>query len=177
MALPAVSMRYSGDLDVAFDNDFYAAALRWNERNIGTYLNWVADAKWVFEARFEYEKAKRNREFTGLERIVEMETRRLIGSVRHISMHGFEYVLSPKWINQEGIFQSDTFGDDYAGDDSFWLFDVSANYYFSKLKGKGRVSLSVKNLFNTDFQYQDANPLLPRFYPERSVSVFVSFDF
>jgi outer membrane receptor protein involved in Fe transport len=68
------------------------------------------------------------------------------------------------------------------GDDSFFLVDVSVGYRF--MKRRGIASLGIKNLFDTEFNYQDdsyrefsEDATTGPYFPERLIIGRVTVNF
>ena len=63
-------------------------------------------------------------------------------------------MFKASYVNQHGQFERQgALGTFVRGDDQFWLFDAAISYRLPKRLGF--VSVGVKNLFNTRFNYFD----------------------
>jgi hypothetical protein len=60
------------------------------------------------------------------------------------------------------------------GSDRFWIVDATMGFRLPSRRGT--VELSVRNLFDTEFRFQDIDPENPRIFPERFVALRFSLS-
>ncbi len=151
-----------------------------NENSGRLYSNWILIPEVALNIGYEYDHFDRgNSGKEDLLKPVMVITRLLPISINVNDPTGF----SLRWVTT-GVYQKvETFYQDLltAGDDRFWQTDVRLGY---RLPWRlGRLSLIVKNLFDTTFHYQSSlgsdTSLLPssRFQPRRTVLAHVDVNF
>ncbi|MGR9106248.1 MAG: TonB-dependent receptor, partial [Gammaproteobacteria bacterium] len=156
-----------------------------NEQMHRAYLYW---APWsMLSVSLEYRYEFRDRSFdlrnSDLTNPTRLSTHIVPFSVNFFHPNGIFATFGGNYVDQQGDFVvSDTSQSSNRVDrfqDSFWVFDTSLGYRFPRRLGL--VNLSVANLFNSSFLFQDdINPgrqRLPRFRPERTILVNVRFSF
>ena len=74
-----------------------------------------------------------------------------------------------KLVNQSGEFKNNTIGKLISGHDRFVVMDAGISYQFPKRLGK--VDMSIKNLLNQSFNFQESDPNRFSIYPKRFFSV------
>ena len=100
----------------------------------------------------------------------EVDTISLPLMVRYFSPDGLFAEVGTTFVRQEvELAPTSTFGED---SEDFVVVDAAVGYRLSQRRGL--LSLEVKNLFDEDFLFQDANiqqaePSNPRFIPQRTV--------
>jgi tetratricopeptide (TPR) repeat protein len=164
------------DLDVPrlSDPDSSADYFNWREKFGRAYLYWTVDPWIALSAEYQYERLDREDEPLRLG-IVDVTTQRVPLGFNFFHPSGLSVLLSGTYINQSGNFQKRDSDEEFSGDDDFWLLDTSINY---RLPARhGMVSVGAKNLLNTNFRFQDADPENPRFIPERFVFARFTLSF
>ncbi len=101
-------------------------------------------------------------------------------AVSYFDPSGFFLGLGTTYVDQL-VVRSST-ATQAQGDDSFYVVDASVGYRFAKRRGV--LSLAVKNLFDTEFMYQDdsyrefrGEPSIGPYFPERTFMARVSLSF
>lgn len=135
------------------------------------YLYWVINPHWVFGTEYFLEGYEREVAPPALTQPKELATHRLPLTLNYFHPAGWfgGVKLSPLIQKAE---LPDGFGAVYPDDDRFWLTDISLGYRLPARRGL--VSLTVQNLFDREFRYQDSNfqtnePQLSPILPERTV--------
>jgi outer membrane receptor protein involved in Fe transport len=112
-----------------------------------------------------------------------LETISIPLGVRYFHPLGFFAGLGVTYVHQD-VKRTDTFGaaPSADGDDSFTVVDVSMGYRLPKRLGI--VSLSVSNLFDTGFKFQDDSfrefqdgPSIGPYFPERLILGRITLNF
>ncbi len=141
------------------------------------YLYWIPDSSYSINLSYQQEIFDRNAQAFGPERIIDSETDRLFLKYNYFHDSGFRFSIKPQWIRQKGTF-ADSFDRPKSPQrSSFYVVDTSIGY---KLPNRtGLVSLSVSNLFDRTFRYQDTDPFNTTIAPERFISLtgVLSFNF
>ncbi|MCZ6839706.1 MAG: TonB-dependent receptor, partial [Alphaproteobacteria bacterium] len=148
------------------------------------YLYWTPDPEWAVRAEFQYEKFERE-EPPGLPSPLEFPTKvntmTVPLGVRYFRTTGlgagFFAELVATYVHQEVDVPTSTFGRDR---DDFVLVDAAIGYRLPKRRGI--LSLEVRNLFDEEFLFQDANiqlaePSNPRFIPDRTIMGRITLSF
>lgn len=135
-----------------------------------SYLYWTPAPELAFGIGYEFEKFDRDPGFTPLG-YLDLEAHRLPVEARYFHPGGFSAGVRGTFVDQRGTFREflpvppfEVIADD---DDAFVVVDAFLGYRLPRRRGL--VSLSVENLFDTDFSYQDTDPENPRIFPERVV--------
>lgn len=136
-----------------------------------SYLYWVHGDNVALAAEYTYEKFDNNgRAFA--EGFTSLATHRLPISLRLFDKSRLNALLRATYVDQSGYFFMSSAGSQspvsYASD-KFWILDAGLGYRFRNRRGY--VSLSIDNLLDEDFRYQDTDPENPRLMPERMVSM------
>ena len=137
------------------------------------YINWVLGTRWTLNSEYQFEKV----------RSADLGPPRLDTSVapifvQYFSPRGYFAKLGATFVRQDVVLASgSSFNQTH---ESFAVLDAGIGYRFPKRTGL--VSLDVRNLRDKQFLYQDlnyttANPVTPRFVPERSVFGRLSLNF
>jgi Flp pilus assembly protein TadD len=117
------------------------------------YLYWAATDRVGVSADLVYDLFEAQKgevtEFGNLPERVRTISIPVVGSYFHPS--GFFGALGGTFVDQE--VERSEFATDGQGQDSFFLVDAAVGYRFPKRAGL--ISLGVKNIFDTDFYYQD----------------------
>lgn len=142
------------------------------------YLYWTPSQRVSASAGLVYDRY--GSEFTDSELPEKVETLMVPLGVRYFLPSGLYAGIAGTHVDQE-VERAPAFSD-MAGQDSFFLVDLTLGYRLPKRSG--RLSLEVKNLFDEEFRYQDdsyrGNPDEPStgpFFPERTLlgQVVLSF--
>jgi hypothetical protein len=139
------------------------------EATTTAYANWLASDRWGFGLQYQRQYFDRSLAARSFERIVDAKTDRLaVHLERVIPKHGLSFRIEPTWIHQRGTF-ANRFEVPYRGSDDFIIVNAEARYKLPKRRGT--VAISVENLFDESFNYQDEVPFKSRYSPELNVSV------
>jgi outer membrane receptor protein involved in Fe transport len=125
------------------------------------YLYWAPRPYFSASAEYLYEDFERNREFIGIENIVDLTTNRLRLGVNLFDRSGLSAGLRATFVDQEGKvgFSAENVSD------HFWVLDAAVGYRLPKRYG--RVTIEIRNLLDQQFRFQDTDPVNPSFTPER----------
>jgi tetratricopeptide (TPR) repeat protein len=101
-------------------------------------------------------------------------TNQLPIQLRYFGPRGFFAGVRGTYVRQEGVF---TFMDSglSPGASDFWTADLSAGYRLPRRWGQAAVD--IRNLFDRQFRFQDANPMDPTIVPKRQVFARLSVTF
>lgn len=151
-----------------------------DERRHRAYLYWTATRQIALRAEYQFERVSRdqNVDFVFLNDPKRIRTHRVPFGIDYFHQNGFFSALTTSFVNQDVRFPRAAVGGSDHASDSFWLLDAGIGYRLPKRRGIA--SLSVKNLFDENFDYQDTDvagtPRLPLFQPDRSVFVNLSLS-
>ena len=138
----------------------------WDEEVWRAYLYWAPTARWSLRSEYHKENFSRNISLIGPEAFTSLHTDRLVFGANFFHPIGLHLVLSATYIDQEGKF-GDFFGDIVPGQDQFWILDASLGY---RLRNRlGAVSITAKNIFDENFNFQDTDPGNSTISPVRSI--------
>ncbi len=145
-----------------------------NERNESAgevYLFWRAEKHFAISSRMHYEKIEHTSELFS-----NLTTLSIPLEVSYIGSNGFFTSATSTYVKQ----RVEPISTAIKSRDQFSVVDVSIGYQFPKRVGM--VRLSVKNLFDRDFNYHDGNftpyaPQSPAYQPERVVFGEVKLTF
>jgi hypothetical protein len=104
----------------------------------------------------------------------EATTHRLPIQLRYFDRFGLIAGGRATYVNQEGAFRNLAF-ELFPGGDDFWTVDLSLGYRLPRRWGVA--SLDVRNLFDSEFRFQDTNPSDPTILPVRQIVARVSLTF
>lgn len=152
------------ELKVPFENPLTqdTQQAEWDEYFVRSYLYWAPHPLVALRAEYQYERFERQQNAPGEEGLVQVDTHRFPLGVSFFHPSGFTVNASGTYVYQEGDFAATGHGQD-----RFWVFDAGISY---RLPDRyGFLGLSVFNVFNEKFHYQDSDPQSPTFHPERSV--------
>jgi len=156
-------------LDVpVLDSNFIITEYRERNEDVHrAYLYMTPTKNIAISGEYQYEKftAPDDRPLT------QSETHILPLSLRYFSAQGFFGKLATNYVKQN-IDRADSFAGAVNDGDTFLLVDATLGYRLPKRMGS--ISLSVHNLFDKSFNYDDVNPWVvelvrPRFTPDRSL--------
>jgi hypothetical protein len=136
--------------------------VNWKEDLARIYLYWTPQRWLALSAEYQFERFKRDLDYTGADNLHKIETHRFPFAVSLFDSLGFSSQIKATYIDQEGEFGSRS--EVTSGDDQFWIVDAFIRYRLPKRWGF--ITLEVRNLFNEDFHFQDTDPAQPVIYPE-----------
>jgi outer membrane receptor protein involved in Fe transport len=140
------------------------------EEQLGrAYLYLAPHDRLSVSVEYLFERFDRNEASSGQENILELRTHRFPLGIRYFSPRGWYASARAVHIDQSGSFAG--LGFLPAGEDRFWVVDGAIGYRLPKRYG--RVSFEVKNLFDSEFRFQDTDPGNPVVKPRRAA--FVTF--
>jgi outer membrane receptor protein involved in Fe transport len=143
-----------------------------DEQSHRAYLYWNPSDQLAFSSEFEFWHFDNHGEILG-EGFMEMKTRRLPLSLRYFGPRGLKLGATASYVAQRGQFEVGP-ATAAPGSDRFWIVDATMGF---RLPGRrGTVELSIRNLFDTEFQFQDIDPENPRLFPERFVALRFSLS-
>ncbi len=147
-------------LNVPFDFDDKTEYAQWRENVYRAYLQYIFGPRTAMRVEYQYEQLKADK---SLERdaFEELTTQTLLIGAEYSHPSGLSLNGSARYIDQEGDFVDITAPDQ----DQFWLVDAGISYRLPKRYGQ--ISIGVKNLFDSTFNYQDSDMEQPTLYPER----------
>lgn len=134
----------------------------WQEQTGLAYIYWAPFDIMALRAEYQYEHFDRKDNPMGLG-IVDIDTYRVPLSIRLFHPSGLSFFLVTTYYHQDGEFEATGSGPRFSGSDHFWIFDAEVSYRLPKRWGL--VSVSVKNLFDEEFRYQDTDPSHPAVVP------------
>ncbi|MDH3636679.1 MAG: TonB-dependent receptor [Gammaproteobacteria bacterium] len=141
------------------------------------YLYWTPHPEWAVRVEIQRERFKRT-DTLGLSLPTEVETTSLPFVVRYFRAAGLFAQVGTTFVQQDvDLAPTSTFGED---SEDFVVVDAAIGYRLPRRRGI--LSLEVRNLFDEDFLFQDANiqrsePSNPRFIPDRTVMGRVTLSF
>jgi tetratricopeptide (TPR) repeat protein len=156
--------------------------IKTDEFNGRAYLYWTPLWNVDLALRGEYQYDKQ--EADGTDFIVgtnntEIRAHRVPLSLRYFAPSGIGLGLTGTYVDQKGDFLEflpfPPFVNQITDDDDFWVVDASVSYRLPKRYGL--ISLTVNNLFDEDFKFQDIDPRNPRLLPERVAFLKFTLDF
>ncbi|MFP4070604.1 MAG: hypothetical protein ACLFTB_01015, partial [Desulfovibrionales bacterium] len=136
---------------------------------------WIVHPWVTAEAAYLFEEFQRDEVYVGADLFTELTTHQGSLGLRFFHPSGLRAGITGYRVHQEGEFGDPLGGILQKGDDDFWLADASIGYLLANQRGL--LSVEVKNLFDTDFQFQSTDPDNPRFYPDLLLLGRVSFRF
>jgi tetratricopeptide (TPR) repeat protein len=158
--------------DLRFISDFVTGTIEDASENLARfYVNWAIHPRWVFGAEYYLEGYARQLAPLDIDQPRELTTHRLPLALNYFHPDGWFGGLRLTPVIQKAQF-GDGFGAYYSADDRFWLTDITMGYRLPARRGL--ISISVRNLFDQEFLYQDSNfqtnePRLSAILPERNV--------
>jgi Tfp pilus assembly protein PilF len=142
------------------------------ERAQRAYVYWLPTAQIGVTARYEYGRY-------GTEPIApfgysHMKTERLPLEVRYFARGGLTFGVRASLVDQEGDFQNGELQTPFGypplayGEDRFAVLDAFFGYRLPNRRGS--LSLTMDNVLDESFQFQDVDPTNPSLFPERVIS-------
>jgi len=155
-------------------------ALYTEERAQRAYLYWLPASEISVTARYEHGRySSEPVPFLGYSH---MNTDRLPIEVRYFARSGFTVGARTTLVEQSGQFQTALQGDSpfdpppmAYGEDSFVLLDAFVGYRLPNRRGL--LALTVDNVLDEAFQFQDVEPNNPSLFPERVLSLRFTLAF
>lgn len=138
------------------------------EDSARAYLYWSATESLAASLAYVYDQAKNDAGYTP-NFVQSVETHQVALQLGYFDSRGLLAVLRPVYGHQRGRFQ-DTSAPPFpfvSDSDDFTVVDAVIGYRLPKRRGL--VSIEVRNLFDSDFKFQDIDPDNPRIYPERVI--------
>ncbi len=127
------------------------------------YLYWTPDDRWATHAEFQAEKLKRDLFNAALGTFTELDTYRLELGAEYFHPSGFSAGFNTTFIQQQGIVASRMQMLE-PGKDDFVVLDAEIGYRLPNRMGN--IVLVGKNLFNTEFNFQETDRNSPSVAPE-----------
>jgi hypothetical protein len=144
------------------------------ESLLRSYVYWTLSDSWAFSATLSSEVVD-NGGLVLADGFSRIRTHRVPVGFRYFHPSGFRAGIEATRVNQSGVFGEITpvpGGFEtivHADSERFWVADAFASY---KLPGRhGIIGISVHNLTNQSFRFQDTDPENPSIIPERFVSL------
>jgi tetratricopeptide (TPR) repeat protein len=158
------------DLEVPFEDltvtPTKISSADWDEYLSRAYLFWTPHPWLALRAEYQYERLKRDEEFTIF--LKKLDTHSVPLGANFIHPSGFSASLQATYYNQDGtVFPQGA--DDFVDVDrsDFWLVDAGLSYRLPKRYGL--ITVGVKNLFDEEFKYQESDFNNPHIQPDRVV--------
>jgi Flp pilus assembly protein TadD len=115
---------------------------------LNAYTYYKIDNNLLLNLEYEYEKYESPETVLLDPRLDSLKTHRVPLTLRYFLSNAFSTSLTSTYYNQKGIYDGTI-----EGKDDFWIFDASVAYSLPRRLGK--ISIGAKNLFNTEFNYED----------------------
>ncbi len=141
------------------------------------YAYWTPAPRWAVRGEYRYQKEIYSDDFpliveTGNWGIFDLRTHSLPLGVRYSDPSGWLADVAVTGYHQSGDFVVTTSNQQRQATDTFWLSDVRVGYRLPRRSGL--VSVGVRNLFDTEVQFQDTDPQNPQLHPQRHLYASVS---
>jgi Outer membrane receptor for monomeric catechols len=129
--------------------------------------NWTPLDRLALSAEYQFEHFDRDPQNTRPEAFVESKTHRVPLELRFFHPSGIFSRARVTYVDQGGLFRDST-GDLVRGSDNFWVVDISLGYRLPRRLGL--VTVGIRNLFDTRFNFQDRGRADPGIIsPERLI--------
>lgn len=141
------------------------------------YLYWTPTPRLALQADYQYERLVQSPELA-LDNFVEIRDHRFSLGGAYFDPSGLRAAVTATFVDQNGSFTpfGSAPGDPgVPGSSSFWTLDAAIGYRLPERLGL--ITLSVRNLFDEDFQFQDTEPGNPTLIPERLVTLTATILF
>jgi hypothetical protein len=153
-----------------------------DEKLLRCYLYWTPWSYLALSAEYQYEDIERDYIPGAVDLTLltpaETRTHRVPLGINVFHPNGLFLKLQATYLDHEVDFPNLAGGVDTSSED-FWIADVSVGYRLPKRYGIA--SLTVKNLFDEDFNFQDTDlagePRIPSIQPDRSIVGSVTLSF
>jgi len=145
-----------------------------------SFLYWAAHPQVALSAEYLFDSYERDFPEAGSNAPYNVETHSLPLTLSYFHASGISARIRGTYINQRAKRNLDTLLPDETLTDDFTLVDLHFGY---RLPNRyGMINLSITNVFDTYFNYQDMNFLTPNeqdpgIKPERQVFLSASFSF
>lgn len=144
----------------------------WEEETARGYFYWTPHSTVALSAEYLYERFERSDDIFGTEAIALLKTHRVPFGFGYFHPGGGFAHLKATYVHQKGRFSSSTGNrrNEYVllpGEDDFGIFDLRIGYRLPERYGLA--TFEVKNLFDTEFRFQDTDPAHPSIAPERLI--------
>jgi tetratricopeptide (TPR) repeat protein len=137
------------------------------EERLGrAYLYWIPSPWLALSAEYQYERLIFDPEARNELALAEAQTHRFPLGINFFHPSGFSGRLRATFIDQKGEFEEAN-GMIVHGDDRFWIVDASIGYRLPKRWGL--LNITVKNLFDQKFRFEDTDPGNPTISPARFI--------
>lgn len=146
----------------------------WNEQLARAYVYWTPHPFWALGVEYLFENFDRENNFTGIEQVRNLDTHRFPLAVRFFHPNGLSAGVQATYIDQRGTFGTET-ADLRNDSDRFWLLDASIRYRLPRRLGF--ITLSGRNLLDTDFNFQDMDLAKRVIFPERVITAQITLSF
>jgi tetratricopeptide (TPR) repeat protein len=146
----------------------------WRERLVRTYLYWAPHPWLAIAPEYQYENFERPEDLMGPESISTLDTHRFSLGVGFFHPSGVLAWLRPSYVLQDGVFGLEPFAAE-PGDDHFFVLDASIGFRLPRRLGV--FSVEARNLFGSEFLFQDTDPSNPSIHHERLVLVRFTLSF
>lgn len=136
------------------------------EDSARAYLYWSATDRLAASLAYVYDQARNDTGYTP-NFVQNVETHQVALQLGWFDPRGPLAVLRPVYGHQRGRFQ-DTSAPPFpfvSDSDDFTIVDALVGYRLPRRRGL--ISFEIRNLFDSDFNFQDIDPDNPRIYPER----------
>ena len=168
------------DLDVPFLQQlpppvfgFAKQTADWYEQLGRAYVFWTPHEWLALRAEYQYERIKRDEDFTfGIKK---SETHKVPLGFDIFCDFGLSLSATTTYFDQDGDFELTFPGNFVSGDQDFWLVDASISYRLPKRYGF--ISVGASNLFDRKFNFEDTDPDSPSIRPERQLFVRATISF
>ena len=138
------------------------------------YLYWTPHETLALGLEYQFEDID-NDGVAFTEAVTKVKTHRIGGQLRYFHGLGFSAGIGAKYVDQEGEFQDLVTGLVAPGEDSFLVVDASIAYRLPKRWGT--LSLTVNNVLDEEFRFQDTDPENPQIIPERLIRLNFTLAF
>ncbi|MEO8629780.1 MAG: tetratricopeptide repeat protein, partial [Betaproteobacteria bacterium] len=168
-----VSKRNIGIPVSAINSQNRGQAREWLDR---AYVYWTPTERMGLRAEYQYDQRERDSNlFLGGFDYRYLRTQRVPLQASWFAPSGWAASITTTWTDQAGKFFDTIAQRNSAGHDEFWLVDAEVRYRLPRRYGM--VSVGVKNLFDTHFNFQEPDPTNPTVYPERFVYLKLEASF
>jgi tetratricopeptide (TPR) repeat protein len=135
----------------------------WTENLARTYLFWTPSPSLALRAEYQYERARRDEQFSqGVRRL---DTHRVPLGLSFFHPSGLSAFLTATYSYQRGKFDLVSPVPSRSGSDDFWIVDAGIKY---RLPDRyGFVTVGATNLFDKKFKYFETDLRNPSIQPDR----------
>jgi len=165
-------------LQLNFDERTLAFNLEDEEEQLHrAYLYWTPAPRWAFSAEAQREQFERTDEVGDTLRPTALTTHRIPLVANYYHPNGLFARFGATYVDQD---VDSLAGGESEGEENFWTADATGGY---RLPNRlGIAELSVRNVFNEDFRFEDTNfqlgePRISILQPERQIFVRLIVSF